>query len=216
MRTSSGWKVSEMRAGAGELHHADLPAERSLTLMVPDKPAIILGSSQLASDVDADFCASAGIEVVRRRSGGGAVYVHPTDVVWADIVVPAGDALWSHDVGEAMLWVGELWCTALARAGMDDLSIHRGRLVANDWSRALCFAGAGTGEIFSGEAKVVGISQRRTRHFARFQCSAYRHWDAATMAAAIPMVAHDVDRLGSLAVTVPGGFDVNQLVHALP
>ena len=216
MRTSSEWKVSETCAGAGELHHLDLPAERSLTVMIPERPAIVLGSSQPTSDVDADFCASAGIDVVRRRSGGGAVYVHPTDVVWVDIVIPSGDPLWSHDVGEAMLWVGELWCTALADAGMDGLSVHKGRLVANDWSKALCFAGAGTGEIFRGEAKVVGISQRRTRHFARFQCSAYRRWNAITMAAAIPMVAHDVDRLGSLAVTVPGGFDVNQLVHALP
>ena len=216
MQTSSGWKVSETRAGARELHHLDLPAERRITLMIPDGPAIVLGSSQSASDVDTDFCASAGIDVVRRRSGGGAVYVHPTDVVWVDIVIPSGDPLWSHDVGEAMLWVGELWCAALARAGMDALSIHRGRLMANDWSKALCFAGAGTGEIFRGEAKVVGISQRRTRHFARFQCSAHRRWDAITMAAAIPMVAHDVDRLDSLAVTVPGGFDVNQLVDALP
>lgn len=216
MGSSSGWKVSEMHAGAGELHHADLPAERSLTLMVPDRPAIILGSSQLAADVDADFCASAGIDVVRRRSGGGAVYVHPTEVVWVDIVIPTADPLWVRDVGEAMLWVGELWCMALARAGMDGLAVHRGGLAANDWSRALCFAGAGTGEVFSGDAKVVGISQRRTRHFARFQCSAYRRWDAITMAAAIPMVAHDVDRLDSLAVTVPGGFDVNQLVDALP
>jgi len=215
------WKVVHRAGGAGELHHLDLPAERSLTVMVPDRPAIVLGSSQPASDVDGEFCAAAGIDVVRRRSGGGAVYVHPFDVVWVDIVIPRGDPLWSDDVGEAMVWVGELWCAALGRngpggSGMDGLTVHRGRLVANDWSKVLCFAGAGTGEVFRDSAKVVGISQRRTREFARFQCSAHRRWDATTIAAAVPHVGRDMSRLESLVVTVPEAFDVNLLVAHLP
>lgn len=216
MRSIGSWKVSEQRGGAEGLHHADLPAERSLTVMIPERPAVVLGSSQALSDIDGDFCASAGIDVARRRSGGGAVYVHPTDIVWVDIVIPRADALWSDDVGEAMLWVGELWCSALARVGMSGLSVHRGRLVANDWSQALCFAGAGTGEVFRHGAKVVGISQRRTRELARFQCSAHRRWDTGTIARAIPSVAGDPTRLTSLVATVPDGFATSDLVAVLP
>jgi hypothetical protein len=31
--------------------------------------------------------------------------------------------------------------------------------------------------------KVVGVSQRRTRTVARFQCAAYRRWDPAALTA---------------------------------
>ena len=57
-------------------------------------------------DVDHAFCAANGIDVVRRRSGGGAVYVHPTESFWIDIVVPRGDALWNDDIGKSMWWIG--------------------------------------------------------------------------------------------------------------
>ena len=45
------------------------------------------------------------------------------------------------------------------------------------WSEWVCFAGLGPGEVTVGGAKVVGISQRRTRHAARFQCAALLRWD---------------------------------------
>ena len=41
--------------------------------------------------VDLEACAGAGVEVVRRRSGGGAVLVEPGSVVWVDVLVAATD-----------------------------------------------------------------------------------------------------------------------------
>ncbi len=40
----------------------------------------------------------------------------------------------------------------------------------------VCFAGLGSGEVTIGGAKAVGLSQRRTRTGARFQCTCYRRW----------------------------------------
>jgi lipoate-protein ligase A len=169
-----------------------------------------LGSSQKDEDVDHAFCAANGIDVVRRRSGGGAVYVHPTESLWIDIVVPRGDALWNDDIGKSMWWIGDWWVALLADAGVVSAQVHRGAFERNDWSDMVCFAGKGSGEVFPQEShaqqKIVGISQRRTRDYARFQCIAYFQWDAALHAAMLPGLANDVDRIATLATPVPAGL----------
>jgi lipoate-protein ligase A len=172
--------------------------------MQPTRPAIVLGSSQRDDDVDRDFCSAHGIDVVRRRSGGGAVYVDPVTSVWVDIVIPRADALWVDDVGRAMHFVGRAWREVLVDLGMGGLVVNEGAHVANDWSKTLCVAGRGTGEVFLGSgAKVVGISQRRTRDFARFQCIAYFAWDVALHLGAIPSLVDDPDRVATLVATIP-------------
>ena len=42
--------------------------------------------------------------------------------------------------------------------------------------RVVCFSSSSPGEVFVGTNKLVGISQRRGREGARFQCVLYRHW----------------------------------------
>lgn len=201
---------------AEELHHNVLPVERGVWLLTPTQPAIVLGSSQKDKDVDHAFCAANGIDVVRRRSGGGAVYVHPTESLWIDIVVPRGDALWNDDIGKSMWWIGDWWVSFLADAGVTSAQVHRGAFERNDWSDMVCFAGKGSGEVFPQEShaqqKIVGISQRRTRDYARFQCIAYFQWDAALHAAMLPGLANDVDRIAALATPVPEGLRAAHLV----
>ena len=55
-----------------------------------ERPALVLGSTQRPDIVDAEACRRAGVEVVRRRSGGGLVLLEPGNVVWFDVVVPRG------------------------------------------------------------------------------------------------------------------------------
>ncbi len=200
---------------AEELHHSVLPVERGVWLLTPTRPAIVLGSSQKDEDVDHAFCAANGIDVVRRRSGGGAVYVHPTESLWIDIVVPRGDSLWSDDIGKSMWWIGDWWVALLADAGVVSAQVHRGAFERNDWSDIVCFAGKGSGEVFPQEShaqqKIVGISQRRTRDYARFQCIAYFQWDAALHAAMLPGLANNVDRIATLATPVPVGLGAMDL-----
>ena len=200
---------------AEELHHSVLPVERGVWLLTPTRPAIVLGSSQKDEDVDHAFCAANGIDVVRRRSGGGAVYVHPTESLWIDIVVPRGDSLWNDDIGKSMWWIGDWWVALLADAGVVSAQVHRGAFERNDWSDIVCFAGKGSGEVFPQEShaqqKIVGISQRRTRDYARFQCIAYFQWDAALHAAMLPGLANNVDRIATLATPVPVGLGAMDL-----
>ena len=133
--------------------------------------AVVLGSTQPASVV------VPGTPAVRRRSGGGAVLVEPGGLVWVDVFLPAGDPLWEVDVGRAFAWLGEGWAAAVgAGAAPGAARAHAGPLLTTPWSKLVCFAGLGPGEVTVGGAKVVGISQRRTRAGALFQCAALLEW----------------------------------------
>ncbi|KGA11180.1 MAG: hypothetical protein GM46_4345, partial [actinobacterium acAcidi] len=121
----------------------------------------MLGSRQTPDLLDADACARGNIEVVRRRSGGGVVFLEPGEHVWLDIVIPRTDELWVDDVSTSMWWLGEVWVRALAEVGIDGAQVHRGALLNDSWGDLVCFA---------------GISQRRTRDYASFQCTVFHEW----------------------------------------
>jgi lipoate-protein ligase A len=144
----------------------------------------VLGSTQREDVVDRDACDRAGVEVVRRRSGGGAVLLDPGAVLWVDVELPRGDALWDDDVGRAAWWVGEAFVAALG-AGV----VHRGALERGPWGELVCFAGLGPGEVTIDGAKAVGVSQRRTRAGARFQCAVPRRWEPDRLAALLAVPA---------------------------
>lgn len=143
------------------------PVRRAVFHSVTE-PTLVLGSAQHPTDVDHRVAEALGVAVVPRRSGGGAVLLMPNEFLWLDLVIGADDPLWVTDVGRAMHWVGEVWCEAL-RSLEVGAEVHRGGLVRGDWGRQVCFAGVGAGEVVSGDAKLVGVSQRRTRTWARFQ-----------------------------------------------
>jgi lipoate-protein ligase A len=177
-----------------------------------DQPTLVLGSAQPDGDVDRRVAGALNVEVVRRRSGGGAVLLLPGEFVWLDVVIPARDALWLNDVGLAMVWVGELWQKALAELGVVG-DVHRGGLVTTEWSRQVCFAGVGTGEVMAGAAKVVGISQRRTRDYARFQSMCHLRWRPELVAALVAPPRPMARSIATAALSV--GVDGDRMRSAL-
>ena len=175
------------------------PPVRSVWVVEPTAAALVLGSTQPWPD------GAVTVDVVRRRSGGGAVLVEPGRLVWVDVFVPAGDPLWAADVGRAFLWLGRAWAAALAAVGAPGAAVHDGPLVRTAWSRQVCFAGLGPGEVTVAGAKVVGISQRRARAGALFQCAALLAWDPAPL---VDLLA--LDRASAVDLTgVARGLDVD-------
>jgi lipoate-protein ligase A len=170
-----GWKSHFWRGTAADFHSLDLVPERAVWCCSVTSPALILGSTQKESDIDSACAMTEGIEVVRRRSGGGVVFVDPDASIWCDITISRDDVLWSDDVSTSMLWLGEVFVDALAP--WLTTSVYRNEFVVGDDGRAVCFASTSPGEVFSDSSKVVGISQRRTREGARFQCVLYRNWN---------------------------------------
>ena len=169
-------------------HARDVPGDTSpqIWLNTITEPALVLGSTQRdPSIVDEVACAVAGVDVVRRRSGGGAVLLLPGEVTWFDGVIPAGGPGWGDDVHAPRLWLGHHLASIFTRVGVapDAMTVHEGGLVATEHSRLLCFDGIGPGEVLLDGRKLVGISQRRTRHAARLQCCWYHRYDPAELIA---------------------------------
>lgn len=175
-RPNADWQVYNVEHSATEMHAKDLRPERGIWNVKISKTALVLGSSQNEDVVDLEACAQANVDVVHRRTGGGAVYLAVAEHLWVDVVVPRGDTLWNDDVVISSRWLGEAWSRVLTSLGQSLLSVHRGGLEPATWSKLVCFAGVGPGEVLIDDRKVVGISQRRTRHAARFQCFVHRKW----------------------------------------
>ena len=181
--TSHGrWAVERIGGRAAELHARAVPGPpaRVVEVLTVECPAVVLGSTQPDAVVDRDAAAAAGVDVVRRRSGGGAVLLVPGESLWVDAVLPPSDALWADDVGRSFHWLGQAWADALADLGVA-AEVHHGGLCVTEWSRLVCFGGLGSGEVTVAGRKVVGLSQRRGRWGARFQCTVHRRWDPARL-----------------------------------
>ena len=202
------------------------PSSRTRIVVVHDPvdSALVLGSSQPELRADLEACRAAGVDVVRRRSGGGAVLVEPGSLLWVDLVLPVDDPLWSADVGRAAWWVGEAWAAALSRTGIDQLDVWKGPMLHNEWSSLVCFAGLGPGEVVAADrSKVVGISQRRTRRASLFQCACILSWEPRRLLQllALPSNQKDagVEELAHVATGVPDGSSrelVGHFLSALP
>jgi lipoate---protein ligase len=197
------WHIRHVTGEVGAFHARDLPTDRRVaTFSQTDRPTLVLGSSQRLDSVDSKSAARRGIDIVRRRSGGGGVLLWPDEFVWLDLEIPATDELWSDDVGRAMWWVGELWRAALADVEPRAV-VYQGHLQRTRWSSDICFAGTGPGEVMVDTAKLVGVSQRRTRLAARFQTMVHLHWRPDVVASLVA---------ASLGVEGPSAADLAPLV----
>ena len=179
-------------------------------LFDPGHRALVLGSAQRESTADGRAAAAAGVEIVRRRSGGGAVYVDPYRCLWVDVVVPRHDERWSDDLRAATFWLGDAWRRALTGLGLE-ADVYRGGLEQTPWGRLVCFAALGPGEVLVDGRKAVGISQRRTRAGARFQCIVYDRWDPYDVLDLLDLSDDDRHRAGAdlagIATGVGGRID---------
>ena len=193
----SQWGFHHWVGSASDFHAHDLEPRRGVWWCDVEQPALILGSTQSVEDIDAMTAESSGLAIVRRRSGGGVVYVHPTESVWIDVTISKDDSLWDDDVTQSMLWLGDAFVRAFAP--WVDARVYRGSFDAGTDGRTVCFSSTSPGEVFVGDAKLVGISQRRSRDGARLQCVVYREWSPNSWA---PVLASPEIRSRALDLSV--------------
>ena len=216
---AADWRVEVLRDGIGERLAARPVGERGVVVYDVTRPTLVLGSSQKDDAVDWERVRDRGVEVVHRRSGGSAVLVEPGSALWVDITIPADDRWWDHDVGRAFHWLGAVWAEVLIGAGVL-ASWHDGAMQRTPWSPWVCFAGLGPGEVTVAGRKVVGLSQRRTREGALFQCCAALRWEPERLLDLLALGAADrtraADELADVASGLGPGIDlVAGLVDAL-
>jgi lipoate-protein ligase A len=187
------------------------------------QPTLVLGSTQPMELVAPEPVRQGAVAVVRRRGGGGSVFLRPADHLWIDAWIPRDDPLWEDDVSAAAAWAGAWWIAALAEMGLRDLEIHAGRAVPGQFGHLVCFAGRGPGEVLHHGRKVMGLSQWRSREGALFSTCAYGRWDPAPLIDVVEMEPGDraglVDALVPLVVGVddlaPSPVDLGALRDAL-
>ncbi len=126
----------------------------------------------------------------------------PGEQLWFDLTIPTSDPLWCDDVSASFGWLGQVFVDAFADLGYR-AQAHEGPSQHVDLGRICCFAGIGSGEVVIHGRKVVGLSQRRTREGARFQCLTYRRFAPQELLSALadeidtqPLSAQLVDTVG--------------------
>ena len=134
-----------------------------------EEPLLVLGSMQPAELVRPN-CPT---RVLRRRGGGGAVYLEPRNALWFDIWLPTSSSFHQSDVREQLRVAGEGFRVALEACGLDCL------VVADPTGpfeiESVCFAGIGVGELLDRNGrKLVGITAWRSKEGSLLQCALYR------------------------------------------
>jgi len=145
-------------------------------------PAVVVGLGlrhRLASIVDAERCKAAGVQILERRAGGGALLLDERMMCGA-VCVPRASV--PEDVTESYRWLGDLLASRLRTLGVADarrVEIDEARKdVAELKSRddplarillATCYGALSPHEVVVGNAKLVGLAQVRRRHAALFQ-----------------------------------------------
>lgn len=133
-------------------------------LWVYREPAVVLGRSQRAWARDR----GAGLEVLVRTAGGGAVLVGPW-MLGVSALLPPAHALAAGGPVPSYRWLGEALALALQRCSVDALALSPEVLRARrggrpapapDWA---CFGGLSPWEVLVGERKIAGLAQVRRR-----------------------------------------------------
>jgi lipoate-protein ligase A len=132
-------------------------------------PAVVLGLAlhhRREQVVDLQRCAQAGVEVLERAAGGGAVLLDDGMLCCA-ICLPKADA----DLTESYRWLGDHFAARLglrrvevAEARTDVASLRGSPLLST------CYGALSPHEVVNASnAKVVGFAQVRRKHAALFQ-----------------------------------------------
>lgn len=173
-----GWTIRSSRGSSGDFHHHAPPPDTGPQVWIhtPDRPTLVLGSTQPDELVHTALAEADGIEVCRRRSGGGLVYVDPATDCWLDLIVPTTSPLWDSDIGRAFGWVGRRWAEVLAAPPLELAAEVTTTPRTSPAGRIWCFADMGHGEVSVTGSKVVGLSQRRTRTWIRIQSMVLSRW----------------------------------------
>ena len=170
-------------------------------------PALVLGIGQAVDAIRADEAREAGLEVVKRSSGGAVVFAGP-DLIALDVALPSSSPLAIPDVVESYRWLGEVFLEGLVsvsssarltmvspEAARADQSAQRASPIRTpEHVRALaCFGVLSPYEIaVDGGTKLIGFSQIRKRGVVLFQVGFYTRFSGESLAAFLP----ETDGLG--------------------
>ena len=123
-------------------------------------PCLSLGRSQPLSDVDRAACARAGVDLVRRPTGGRAIF--HTDELTYSLALPQNDPRAAGGVVESYRRLSEGLLAGLHRLGVEARQARPTQQKGSD-PGAICFETPSDYEITVAGRKLVGSAQWRAR-----------------------------------------------------
>ncbi len=130
-----------------------------------DPPALSLGYGQeVCRELDLEKCRRAGIDIVRRPSGGRAV-LHWEELTYSAIW-PAGDPVLGGNISETFHRIGQCLVEGLRIFGVEavlEKSNPRSGGARRAASTAPCFSSISRWEVKCKGRKLIGSAQRRVR-----------------------------------------------------
>ncbi|MCE4625722.1 MAG: lipoate--protein ligase family protein [Desulfurococcales archaeon] len=139
---------------------ASSPDMREYTLRLYQwwPPTLSIGRSQPISEVNTDVARGLSVEMIRRPTGGRAIYHDPGDYTYS-ITAPQETPLYTAGVREAAHIVAEIVAKALKRLGLNARA--RGPVPYKPRG-PICLLAEGSGDVLAGDYKVAASAALKT------------------------------------------------------
>jgi len=175
-------------------------------------PCLSLGASQPFGVADAAFCAAAGVDIVRRPTGGRAV-LHHVEVTYL-VAAPLGVAPLGHDLQGVYRRICEALVVGLRRLGVDaSLAGAETGPPVRPVEAIPCFVGPAAGEVVVGHRKLVGSAMRRVGDAVLQHGAVLLGWDGRLQAGCLGLADDTV--LRAAVVTLEDVLGVVPSAHAV-
>jgi len=126
------------------------------------RPSVSIGYFQdLRCEINTAFCHKGGIEIVRRPTGGKAVF-HDSDLTYS-FVAHERNPLFSSSIMENYGTISRCIAKGLEKAGIEAALVEEGRGSRQGSSDSFCFSLPLRNELLAGGKKICGSAQLRSR-----------------------------------------------------
>ncbi|MBU4486777.1 MAG: lipoate--protein ligase family protein [Candidatus Delongbacteria bacterium] len=127
---------------------------------------ISLGYHQDLNEINGDKCRELGYDIVRRETGGRAVF-HSEELTYS-MIIPKNSKLYSDSILEVYNKISQVLVTALKAAGVFHADLKKGKSpdfkeLYKEKLSSICFSSTSAYEVVIGDKKLVGSAQKRLK-----------------------------------------------------
>lgn len=154
--------TTHMAVDQAMLEHVMTIGQPTMRVYCWNPPCISLGYHQSSETIDMEQCKRDGIDVVRRPTGGRAVF-HAEEVTYA-IVIPEGSSFYSTSIEHVYNRISQGLVQGIRYLGVPAVLQKRSLNLRNHYETPVsvsCFSAAAKHEVMLNGRKLVGSAQRR-------------------------------------------------------